>query len=271
MLMGLRINTNLPALNAQEQTRQTANSLLQGFERLATGLRINRAADDAAGLAISERLRAEIRQLNAEANNLQTGVNVAQTAEGALSTQEEGLQRVRELAVQAANGTLTDEQRAALNDEAQQILDQINTTAADTEFNGTRLLDGSATEIPIGTEGGMTVNINESTTASLGVAGVDLSTQAGAAAALEDIDTAIARVNQNRASLGAQQNRFERAIEQREIAVLNSTEAESRIRDLDIARGVMEQTRNQLLLQGGILALSQANLQGATAAQLLGG
>ncbi|MBN2311466.1 MAG: flagellin FliC [Candidatus Hydrogenedentes bacterium] len=268
--MGLRINTNVSALNAQRQTRKTTNTLLKGFQQLASGLRINRAADDASGLAISERFRAEVRQLNAEASNLQYGVSFAQTADGALSAQQEGLQRVRELAVQAANGTLTDDQRAALNEEAQQIMAQIDATAQNTEFNGTNPLDGSQTNIPLGTEGGIEININESTTASLGLGGVDLTTQGGAANALGQVDNALNAVDQNRASLGAQQNRFERAISQREIAAQNSAEAESMIRDLDMAQGVMRQTQNQVRLQAGMAALAQANLQGENAARLLG-
>ncbi|MCP4645118.1 MAG: flagellin FliC [bacterium] len=269
--MGLRINTNTAALGAQRQTRQTSNALLKGFERLASGLRINRAGDDASGLAISERFRGRIRQLNAEASNLQSGVNLAQTAEGGLSAQQDQVQRVRELAVQASNGTLNDDQRAAINQEAQQLLEEINATAENTEFNGTTLLDGSVANVPVGTEGqDLDINVNASTTASLGVNGVDLSTQAGAESALGDLDTALNRIGQNRASLGAQQNRFERAIQQREISVENNQASESQIRDLDVARQVMDQTRNGILLQTGLAALTQSNLQGETAARLLG-
>ncbi|NWG14473.1 MAG: flagellin FliC [Acidobacteria bacterium] len=268
--MGMQVNANTPALGVQQQVGAAAHRLIQGFQRLATGLRINRAADDASGLAISERLREDIRQYTAEVNNLQTGVNVTQMADEALGTQQEGLQRVRELAVQAANGTLTAEQRNALNAEAQQILGQIQETANNTEFNGTQLLNGSATNIPIGTEGGMRVTINESTTASLGVNGVNLTTQEGAAAAVEALDTALARIDQNRAGVGAQRNRFERAIANREMAIENAQASESRIRDLDYARQTIEQNRNAMLLQGGVAMLAQANLQNRNVARLLG-
>lgn len=269
--MGLRINTNLPALNAQRQVNEATNRLVQGFGRLATGLRINRAADDAAGLAIAERLRTEVRQLGQEINNLQQGVNVVQTAEGGLAQQQEGVQRLRELGLQAANGTLTDEQRAAINEEAQQILEGIDAIAEGTEFNGMNLLNGEATAVPLGTEGADQVNINESTVASLGLAGLDLSTAESAAASVETIDTALTRIGQNRANLGAQENRFTRGIEQREGAVVTQQEAESRIRDVDIARQVMEQTRNQVLQQAGLAALVQGNLANEAAARLLQG
>lgn len=268
--MGLRINSNEPALFIQRQTQQTSNALLRGLEQLATGQRINRGADDAAGLAIVERFRAQVNQLNQEVSNLQSGVNVVQTADGALGTQEEAVQRVRDLALQASNGTLTDDQRAALNQEAQQLLEQIDETAANTEFNGRTLLDGSATNVELGVEGDIEVNINESTTTSLGINGVDLSTQAGAQSAIQDLDDALSSIQENRANLGAQENRFTRAIDVRETESLNTAEAESRIRDLDIARQTIEQSRNSILLQGGLAALVQSNVLGQNAARLLG-
>jgi len=268
--MGLRINSNNSALTIQRQLEQTNRRLLGGLRGLSSGLRINRAADDAAGLAIAEGFRADVLQANQEAENLQYGANYLQTAEGGLSVQQEGLQRVRELAVQAANGTMNDEQRAALNQEAQQILEGIDQTAAQTEFNGQTLLDGSQTGVPIDPQGNVELNIGESTTTSLGVSGVDISTQAGAAAALDQVDTAVTNVAQNRANVGAQQNRVESAMNQREIAAQSSAEAEAAIRDLDIARATIESTRNQILLQAGTATLLQSNLQGETAARLLG-
>jgi flagellin len=237
---------------------------------LASGLRINRAADDAAGLAIAETLDTRVRQYSQEVNNLQSGVNYLQTAEGGLSNQQEGLQRVRELAVQAANGTLSDEQRAALNQEAQQILDGIDETAANTEFNGTLLLDGSAAPVPLGTEGDIEVEIAESTTSSLGLGGLDVTTESGAEAAIGQVDTALERISANRAALGAQENRLVSAIEAREVASENSQAAESQIRDLEYARAVVEQTRNQVLLQGGVGIMAQANVQRQNVLGLLG-
>lgn len=268
--MGLRINTNLPALNINRQVQEASLRLVRGFEGLASGLRINRARDDAAGLAIAEALQRRVRQYGVEVNNLQTGLNAAQTAEGGLTVQQEAVQRIRELAVQAATGTLSEEGRAALNAEAQQLIEQINETAESTQFNGIGLLNGSQPTIPLGTEGGAVLNLNESTAASLGLAGLDLSTPAGAESALGALDTALNRISQDRGNLGAQMSRFERGIATRENAVVNATEAESRIRDLDFARAVIEQTRNRILTQAGIGLLAQSNLSGANALRLLG-
>ncbi len=267
----MRLNFNQPALGAQRQTRRTLNILNRGLEKLATGLRIARAADDAAGLAIAERFESQVRQSAVEARNLQSGINALQTAEGSIEVQTEGVQRLRELAVQAANGTLNDEQRSALNMEAQQIIEQIETTGQNTDFNGVQLLNGTTGTIELGTEAGTSININESTAGSLGIAALDISTQAGAANALGDLDTAINSLSQNRAGIGAQQNRLERGIAVREIAGENQAAAQSAIRDLDFARQVTEQTRNQVLLQGALAGIAQGNLQSESVLRLLGG
>lgn len=269
--MGLRINTNVPAMGAARQTRQTTRGLNIALNRLASGLRINRAADDAAGLAIAERFRTRIRQFTQENSNLQSGINAAQTAEGGLNVQSEAVGRIRELAVQAASGTLSDEDRAALNQEAQQLLEQINDVGENTQFNEQALLNGEAENIELGTEGGATLNINESTVASLGLEDLDLGTAEGAQNAINALDTAAQRIDQNRGSLGAQQNRFERAIAQREIGIENNAASEAAIRDADIARVVMERTRNEVLLRGGLAALVQSNVVPQSALSLLGG
>jgi len=268
--MGLRVNNNVQGLNAQRQIGAANQALRKNLEGLAAGLRINRAADDAAGLAIAERFRTQVRQYTQEVNNLQMGVNAVQTAEGGLGTQQEAVGRIRELAVQAANGTLTDDQRAALNQEAQQLMEQIGNVAQNTQFNGRNLLDGTAANLELGTEGGIRVNFQAATVEALGLNGVNLATQGGATTALEQINTAINRLDQNRANLGAQENRLTRAIETRETATTNITESESRIRDLDIARAAMERTRNETMLQGGLYALIQGNVIPQAAAQLLG-
>ena len=140
--MGLRINNNIPALNASRQAGIAAQGLKKTMEGMASGLRINRAADDAAGLAISEGFRTQVRQYTQEVNNLQTGVNVVETADQAMGTQQEAVGRIQELATQAANGTLTDDQRGAINQEAQQLIEQVGQTAENTEFNGVKLLNG---------------------------------------------------------------------------------------------------------------------------------
>jgi flagellin len=268
--MGLRINTNQSALNAQRQLLGTSRSQTQGLERLATGLRINRAADDAAGLAIAERFRSAVRELDQEARNLQYGVNAARTAEGGLSIQQEGVARLQELATQAANGTLTTAQRDAINQEAQQIIEEIDNRGQQTEFNGLNLLNGDAQDVSLGSGGSEELNVNESTADTLGLNSVDLSTQEGASQAIETLETAATRVSQNRAAIGAQERRFTGAIEQRQMAAQNAMEAESRLRDLDIARQTIEQSRDNILQQAGIAALAQSNLQGETAARLLG-
>ena len=268
--MGLSINTNIPALGANRQTKQTTNSIFKNFEGLSSGLRINRARDDAAGLAIAERFRTQIRQYSVEINNYQSGINAAQTAEGALSTQNDAMQRVRELAVQAANGTLSDADRQALNDEAQQLLGEIDATATNTEFNGTNLLEADQT-IQLDAEGNANLNLEESTVDSLNLNGLDISTQAGAESALTQIDQALGQLNDNRASLGAQQNRFEYAIANRENTNVNLAASESAIRDLDIARATTNQMRDQILLQAGLGALAQSNIVGERALMLLQG
>lgn len=269
--MGLRINNNTPALGAARQAGINNRALNRVLGQLGSGLRINRAADDAAGLAISERYRSQIRQFTQEANNLQSGVSAIQTAEGGLSVQQDAVGRIRELAVQAANGTLTDEQRAAINDEAQQLLEQIDQTAEGATFNEQELLTGTGDPIELGTAAGDQVAINPSTVDTLGLTGLDLGTQEGAAAALDALDTAESRISQNRASIGAQENRLTRGISARETTTQNLQESESMLRDLDVARATTEQARNQILLQSSLAAMAQGNVVPQVAAQLLGG
>ena len=267
--MGLRINTNVPALGANRQTRQATNLLNRTLGQLASAQRINRAADDAAGLAIAERFNSQIRRGQTEINNLQSGVNYAQTAEGGLETQQDAVQRIRELAVQASNGTLSDDQRTALNAEAQELIAQVDDAAQDTEYNGQQLLADDTT-VDLGTEGELQVTTNQSTAASLEIDDIDLSTAEGAAAAVEAADAALNDISQNRSNLGAQINRFERAIDQRGLEVENAQAAESRIRDLDFAMAVIEQTRGQLLQQTGLAAMTQSNVTPQSALSLLG-
>jgi len=267
--MGLNINTNVSALTAGRQARRAEGALSNVLERLATQRRINRAADDAAGLAIAERFNTQIRQGQVEINNLQSGINAVQTAEGGLSVQQDAVQRIRELSLQAQNGTLSDENRAALNEEAQQLRAQIDSVARDTEFNGLNLLDSDA-NIDLGTSGNE-IEVTASNSASLNLDTLDISTVEGAAAAVGASDGALDSISRNRATLGAQENRFESAINQREIAVLNEQDAESSIRDLDLARASIERSRNELLLQGSISSLVQTNVTPQSALSLLGG
>lgn len=269
--MGLNINSNIAGLGAARQMYRTTRGLQTAMNQLASGLRINRAADDAAGLAIAERFRTRVNQYAREAENFQTGINVVQTAEGGMNVQAEAVGRIRELAVQAANGTLSPEQRAALNQEAQQLMGQIEEVGNETEFNGLKLLNGQASNVALGTEGGTTLNINASNATTLGINGLDISTAAGATAAVAALDTAADRLNQGRANLGAQENRFTRGIEQSNIGRENSAASESAIRDADFARVTMDRTRNQILLQAGMSALMQGNVTPQNALRLLGG
>ena len=266
--MGLNINTNIPALQAGRQARRTNGALSDVLGKLATQRRINRAADDAAGLAIAERFNTQVRQGQVEVNNLQSGINVAQTAEGGLDVQQEAVQRIRELSLQAQNGTLSSDNRAALNEEVQQLRAQIDSVAADTQFNGQNLLDSGA-NIDLGASGNE-VNIASSNSAALGLDTLDISTPDGAAAALDASSSALDQISTNRASIGAQQNRFESAINQREVAVANAQEAESNIRDLDLAQASIERTQNEVLLQGSLSTLAQANVTPQSALNLLG-
>jgi flagellin len=268
--MGLKIGENAGGLAAQRHVQATTKALLQNYQKLASGQRINRAADDAAGLAIAEALRSDVRQYTKEVENLQSGISASQTADGALEAQGDAVQRLRDLAVQASNGTLTDDQRAAINEEAQQLLQQIDSTGNNTDYNGTKLLDGSQTSVSLGTEGDDHLTLNESTASSLGISGVDLSTQAGAQNAISQFDTALERITENRASIGAQQSGFESAINVRETTNVNIIEAESRIRDADIAKVVIEQTRNQVLLGAGVNAIKKSGINSQIAAGLLG-
>ncbi|NUM54166.1 MAG: flagellin FliC [Candidatus Hydrogenedentes bacterium] len=268
--MGLRIGESTAALTAQRHVQTTTKALLQNYQRLASGQRINRAADDAAGLAIAEALRSDVRQYTQEVENLQSGISASQTADGALETQGDAVQRLRELAVQASNGTLTDEQRAAINDEAQQLIQQIDETGNGAEYNGTKLLDGSQSSVSLGTEGGDELALSESTASSLGISGIDLSTQAGAQSAISNLDDALERISESRASIGAQQSGFESAINVRETTSNNIIESESRIRDADVAKLVIEQTRNQILLGAGVNAIKKSSLNSQVAVGLLG-
>jgi flagellin len=267
--MGLRINTNLPAQQAVRQLGSANRALQNNLIQLGTGLRINRAADDAAGLAVAESLSTQVRQATAEIGNLQFGISAAQTAEGGLAVQQDATQRLRELALQAANGTLTEGQRAAINAEAQQLVEQVDAIANETQFNGQSLLNQGQT-IDLGTTGGGALTLPSTTASDLGIDALNLSTPEGATVALGALDAAQATISESRAGIGAQSSRIAAAINQREEAGLNALESESRIRDLDFARGIIEQTRNRIGLQQGIASLLQGGTTQQTALRLLG-
>ena len=271
--MGLRINTNVPALNTGRILGRSTKALNGSLERLSSGLRINRAADDAAGLAIAEGFRAQVRGAQVAQRNSQDGISLVQTAEGALSETTNILQRVRELAVQAANGTQSTANREALNQEVLQLLGQIDDIATDTEFNGIRVLSSAQTltlQAGANTSQTLTINVSGAKTNELGVSAVRVSNMASAVAALSTVDTALKSVTTLRSTLGAYQNRLEFTINTLAIQEENSAASESAIRDANIASETISFTRNQILVASGTSVLAQANLVPQTALTLLG-
>jgi flagellin len=271
--MGLRINTNVAALNAGRTLNRSTQALNQSLQRLSSGLRINSAKDDAAGLAIAENFRSEVRGLAVAQRNSQDGVSLVQTAEGALGETTNMLQRVRELAVQAANGTQSDDNRTAIDSEVSELLKQIDDIAFDTEFNGTKVLSGSATvTIQAGANVSQTLSIslNGASTGSLGVSDVSVSTMEGAVSAISLVDEAIKSVTDLRSDFGAMQNRLEFTINNLSIQEENSAAAESAIRDANIARESINFTKNQILVNAGTSMLAQANVLPQSALSLLG-
>ncbi|MCU9593279.1 flagellin [Caldibacillus thermolactis] len=259
----MRINHNIAALNTYRQLGNANNAQLKSMEKLSSGLRINRAGDDAAGLAISEKMRGQIRGLDMAAKNAQDGISLIQTAEGALNETHAILQRMRELAVQSANDTNTDDDRAALQAEVAELIGEIDRISTDTEFNTQKLLDGNFSDkvFHIGANSGqaITISIGDMSSTGLTVNGLDISTQEGADAAVDTLDGAIKLVSDERAKLGANQNRLEHTINNLSTSSENLTAAESRIRDVDMAKEMMEQTKNAILAQASQAMLAQAN------------
>ncbi|MBF0214083.1 MAG: flagellin FliC [Magnetococcales bacterium] len=274
--MPLFINTNVASLNAQRNLERSTGSLGQTFARLASGLRINSAKDDAAGLAISSRMTSQIRGLNQAIRNANDGISLSQVAEGALQETGNALQRIRELAVQAANGTNTESDRADLQKEVDQLLSEIQRIAGHVQFNNTKVLDGTYAgggQFQIGASAGQTITVSIKA-ASLGAllsdGTVTISTVDGANIALTRITNALNSVSDIRANLGAVQNRFEAVIANLSNVVENMSAARSRIMDADIANETATLTRNAILQQAGTAVLAQANQQPQLALQLLG-
>ena len=271
--MSLFVNTNVSALNAQRQLFDTSNSLNRSFERLSSGFRINSAADDAAGLQISDRLTTQIQGLNQGVRNANDGISVAQTAEGALDEVATSLQRIRQLAIQSQNGINSAEDRNALNKEATALINEISRIAADTEFNSVSLFAGGYNQnFLVGADNGQNINITIANMngTTLGVAATSVSTTAAAGTAMTSIDAALSVVNGVRADLGATQNRFESTIRNLSNISENLSGARSRIRDTDFAAETAELTRSQILQQASVAILSQANQRPQTALSLLG-
>lgn len=272
--MGLRINTNVAAINASRILRSSTLELNRSLERLSSGLRINRAADDAAGLAIAEGLRSQVRGTVVAQRNSQDGISLVQTAEGALGETTNALQRIRELAIQAANGTQSDSNRAALNAEVTQLLQQIDDVALNTDFNGIRVLSAAQTitlQSGAQTSQTLTIAVAGAKTNDIGVNTLQVSSYAGAVSAISTIDNALRSVSTLRSLFGAMQNRLEFTIRTLAIQEENSSASESVIRDADIAKETIAFTRNQILVSAGTSVLAQANIIPQTALQLLGG
>jgi flagellin len=274
--MGLRVNTNLFSMSAQRNLSNVTSRLGGNYSRLSSGLRITTAADDAAGLAISERMRAQTRSLDQAFRNASDGISLVQTAEGALGEVNSNLARMRELAIQSANGTLNTGDRTALNTEFDALITEIDRVADQTKFNGINLFDASTTSVSIqvGTETGETIAIalSDMRDSGLGIDGgtFDVTTTTNASAALATIDTAIDSVTTFRGNLGAVQNRLSSTARSIASTRENLSGAESRIRDVDIARETADLTRNSILQQAAVSVLSQANVQPQLALSLLG-
>ncbi len=280
--MGLRVNTNISSIVAQRNLQEVSLRLQRNFSHLASGLRIATAADDAAGLAISERLRAKVRSLQQAIRNANDGISLVQTAEGALSENSNILSRMKELAVQARNGTTSSSDRVTLNEEFQSLIDALTRNATATTFGGVQLLDGSAPSITFqvgdSTSAGVdtfTASLADVTTGATGlnVAGLSIDTASFGEidAVIDALGSSLDLVNSARGQFGAAQNRLASTISSLAISVENLTAAESRIRDVDVAFETADLTRNNILQQAATAILAQANLQPQAALTLLRG
>ncbi|QCR35845.1 flagellin [Nissabacter sp. SGAir0207] len=262
------INTNLMSLTTQNNLNKSQSTLSTAIERLSSGLRINSAKDDAAGQAISNRFTSNIKGLTQAARNANDGISMAQTAEGALNEINTNLQRVRELTVQAKNGTNSASDLTSLQDEVTARVAEINRIASQTSFNGTKLLDGSAgtdgkVSIQVGADDGQTITLDlsgaKADAGTLGVDAINLTTMDDTDTTLATIDDAISTVDKARSGLGAVQNRFDSTINNLNNTVTNLSAAQSRIQDADYATEVSNMSRAQILQQAGTSVLSQAN------------
>ena len=268
------INHNMNALNAHRNMGMNTTAAGKSMEKLSSGLRINRAGDDAAGLAISEKMRGQIRGLEQASRNSQDGISLIQTAEGALSETHNILQRMRELSVQGANDTNVTEDRTAIETELKQLSSEIDRIASQTQFNKQNVLANTSTvNIQVGANSGQTISISLKTmnSAAIGLKASDLKvgTTVSANALTTALDTAIENVSTHRSSLGALQNRLEHTISNLNNTSENLTAAESRVRDVDMAKEMMNFSKNNILQQAAQAMLAQANQQPQGVLQLL--
>jgi flagellin len=275
--MALSMNTNATSLNAQRNLNNSQMHLSQNLSRLSSGLRINQAADDAAGLGISEKMRAQVRGLAQASRNANDGVSMIQVAEGAMNEQAGILTRLRELAVQSANGTLGATERGFISTESTEAVAELDRISAVTDFNGVKMLgaDSGTQTMQVGTTSStndrLDISFSKTDSATLfGGATIDLSSAATARTALDDIDTAISALSTSRASVGASQNRLVVTMNNLSVARENIAASESRIRDVDVAEETAAMTRNQILSQAGVSVLAQANQLPQAALKLLG-
>jgi len=282
--MALVVNTNISSLNAQRNLSKSQRGLNQAMQRLSSGLRINSAKDDAAGLAISDRMTSQIRGLNQAARNANDGISLSQTAEGALSETTNMLQRMRELSVQAANDTNTTEDRSSLDAEFQSLVEEINRIAVSTAFNGKTMLTGSYANSGSGFIFHVGANANQvisitiagASAGALGnatgsVVGQNILTRSAANSAITIMDAAISDIDVMRGDLGAAQNRMVSTISNLQNVAENLSAARSRILDADVAQETSEMTKNNILQQAGVSILSQANQTPQLALTLLQG
>jgi len=282
------INHNMSALYANRQLSQRNEALQSDIAKLSSGQRITKAADDASGLAVSEKLRGQIRGLNQAGRNIENAVSFIQTTEGYLQESQDILHRLRELSVQSANGVYTNEDRMQIQVEVSQLVDEINRIASHAQFNGMNMLTGAfaaggengqgmAFQVGANMDQREIVNIGTMTAQSLGLqnaqgegGNISISTPAQANRAIGAVDSALRTVSKQRADLGAYQNRFEMASKGVEIAAENLTAAESQIRDADMAKQMVNYTKNQILTQSSTAMLAQANQKSQSVLQLLG-
>lgn len=271
--MALTVNTNVSSLNSQRNLSNSTNDLSTSFERLSSGLRVNSAKDDAAGLQIGTRLQSQVNGLNQGARNANDGISISQTAEGALDETTNMLQRMRVLSIQSANGSNSASDRAALNKEFVELKSEIDRIANDTTFGGVKVLDGSYdVDFQVGADANQTIGVKITTTmdqTGLALNAIDIDTASEAQAAITAIDNALSTVNDVRADLGAKQNRFSSTIRNLENVAENVSASKSRIMDADFAQESANLARNQVLQQASSSMLAQANQQPQIALSLL--
>lgn len=266
------INTNVSALSAQNALRTNARSMSTNMEQLSTGSRINSAKDDAAGLAIGQSMTSQVRGLNMAVRNINDGVNMMQTAEGAMIEQSNMLQRMRELAVQSANGTVSTAQRSYLNTEFQALTSQIGNIASQTTWNGTDLMKATATfSFQSGSNSGQTISvvITEMSTSSLGISSASISDTTSASSAIATLDTALNSINSQRATIGAGINQMTYAADNISNISANVTASRSSIMDTDYATASTNLAKNQIIQQAATAMLAQANQQPQSVLSLL--